>query len=560
MRNSACLTATLAVLAAASSSSPASAQNVHVAIQEGDHILTLANVRNILSLYVNDNGVWYGEVSTDLGDNTRDNAILRNGFLSLQEGTLLANPVGAHLQAFNDISVNSSGQFGWPFRLRDTAGGNSDNEGIFWNTVLLGQKGFPVDSIQVPSGTEYQSFKVVRINDDNTLLTSCVIQDPTITGQEDALIMLHTDGAGHLLTTNVIYEEGDAIPVIGGTVSGVGSSFSSIALNNNGQWMAQVKVNGATTTTDTALLIDGFVVLREGDPASQEGRFWDDMNNPSIDMNNFGDWVWNGGLNFTPGSPEVNDNAIIVKNGEKFVQETDSFPAIAPFQLTRFASSPVFIGDSGDVFWYGEFNNPDGNADTAYFRNKTTIVREGQMVDGNVVINLFNAAYSTNVSPSGRYWVGRVLLQSIGDALLYADFGLVVPIPGCTGNAGTLEATAGAAVAGGNLTLAMNQGQAVGVTPFLFFSTSPAIPGSNCGINTLFGELLIRLGPARLGTLAGVPWNGNPSLINVNIPADPGLVDLVAYGQGLFWDLAGVTGGTERFRLTNAIKMEIGGL
>ena len=241
------------------------------------------------------------------------------------------------------------------------------------------------------------------------------------------------------------------------------------------------------------------------------------------------------------------------------MREGDTFPAISPFQVIRFDAAPVFIANSGDVFWYSLFNNPDSNANQAYFRNQEVIVQEGQLIEGNVVTSIRSNANAFHASPGGRFWIGEVALQRVGEALLFADFGLVVPVPGCFGNAGSLTNLAGMAITGGSLTLGMDDAQAIGVTPVIYLSTSPAILGSDCGINTSLGEVLIGLGGGRIvGKLTGPGWDGrSPSRFNLSLPPDPNLVDQEFYGQGLWWDIPG-TSGAERFRLTNGLRIEVG--
>jgi hypothetical protein len=550
--------APLMLLAGVFSATPALAQDeAKITLREGDHILSLGNVRSIFTQIVNDNGLWFCEVSTDNGDNNRDGGILRNGFLSIQESTLLSAPPSAKIQSFIDVSVNSLGHLGWPLDMKDTAGGNNDDNGLFWNTILLAQEGSAVNAPEVSVNTGHKRFKAAKINDLSTLLLTCDIDDPDISGTvENALIWYRTDGMGTVTERRVLLKETDQI-LFGATVRSVGGNTHAIALNNNDDWLAQIQMTGPAGGADTAFVINNEIVLREGAPAFQEGRTWNDLSNPELDLNDFGDFVANVQMNVS-GPDDGLDNSVIVRNGEKFVQEGDSFPSIAPYAVIRFDSAPVYIGNSGDVYWYALINSPDANANQAYFRNQDVIIQQGQFIEGDIVTSVRTGTNAFHVSPNGRYWLGEVGLQSVGETLLLADFGLVVPIPGCFNNPGTVAKVAGSSITGGSLTFGMDDAQAIGVTPFLYFSTRPSIMGSECGINTSLGELLIGLGGSRVGRLFGTPWNGStPSLINLNLPADPSLVDVEFYGQGLWWDIAG-TSGAERFRLTNGFRMEVG--
>lgn len=562
MRSSTVLASALAALGCALGASPALAQSREIVLRDGDHILSLGNVNRIDEQVINDNGVWFAEIVSDVSSTSNDGALLRNGFMSIREASLVSDPPGASIQTFTDLWVNAHGNVGWPLNLQDTPDGNNDDDGLFWNTVLIAREGTLINALGVDPAAEYRRFYVAKINDNDTLQLLCDIADPSISGStERALIQYVTDGAGNLTEAIVLFKETDPIePVIlGNTIRSMGTQPHSFALNNNDDWMTYIQMNGPDATENTAVVINGSIVLRERDPSFQEGRFYNDLANKQMDMNDFRDWVVSTQLDVVDGDDGL-DNSILLRNGDKFKQEGDSFPAIAPFSLIRFDAAPIYIGNSGDVFWYALDSNPDGANNQGYYRNEDVIVKEGDVINGTVVTGIRSGVYAFHASPSGRFWIGEVALQGLGDGLVVADFGLVLPIPGCNNNPGTVEKVAGSAVVGGNVTFAMDNGQAPGVTPFIYFSTRPAIMGSPCGINTNFGEVLIGLGgPRVVGRIFGTPWNGStPSLLSLSLPPDPTLLDVEFYGQGLFWDIGGAVGAPEVFRLTNGFKMEIG--
>ena len=147
-------------------------------------------------------------------------------------------------------------------------------------------------------------------------------------------------------------------------------------------------------------------------------------------------------------------------------------------------------------------------------------------------------------------------VATLGETLLLMDFGLVVPIPGCSGNPGKLRLVDGLALPGNALVLGMDNGQAAGVRPALFFSTAPRSPGSPCGANTEWGELLISMGH-RFGRITLPTWDGTQeSLVNLPIPNDVSLVDAEVFVQGAFIDVNHTA--AEDFRFTNALRIQIG--
>ena len=120
--------------------------------------------------------------------------------------------------------------------------------------------------------------------------------------------------------------------------------------------------------------------------------------------------------------------------------EGDTLPAIAPDVILNFgAAPPYYYTNSGDLFWSCT-TNAAASQDQYYFRNKQIIVREGGKIgSGETVKALWAAAYAYDVSPNGRFFLGKVTLDSGGDALFLADFGAIVPTPGCSGNPGTMK-------------------------------------------------------------------------------------------------------------------------
>ena len=147
-------------------------------------------------------------------------------------------------------------------------------------------------------------------------------------------------------------------------------------------------------------------------------------------------------------------------------------------------------------------------------------------------------------------------VENVGETVLFVDFGLVIPIPGCHANPGRLSLADGLALPGDHLTLAMDNGQAAGVRPILFFSSAPSVPDSPCGTVTPFGELLIDLG-SRFGRVLLPTWDGtNASSVDLPLPNDVALINAELYVQGLFVDINRTA--AEDFRATNALRIQIG--
>jgi hypothetical protein len=300
-------------------------------------------------------------------------------------------------------------------------------------------------------------------------------------------------------------------------------------------------------------------ILGEDDkPAPVAGRVWHSgaFAGSSVAINERGDTAFTGFLR-EQSFPDPTTH-LIVKNGVKFMQSGDSLPALSAFPL-GIAARELALSNQGDVFWVGGGQNSNGVlVDDAFLRNDQPIVQENKtVVEGALVIFVDPYEDGFAISPEGRFFVGRVVLQGPqgrGDALLFADFGLVRERAGCSGlNSGSLRRHSGEARLGQRLELAMDGGPGPGALPFVLFARSPRLSAAGCGTVVPYGELM--LAPPIAQTLVLAPWDGtNPSLLAIDIPTRVVLVDTLFYAQGVFRD----TGTPPRYRLTNALQVEIG--
>jgi len=281
--------------------------------------------------------------------------------------------------------------------------------------------------------------------------------------------------------------------------------------------------------------------------SSVVGRNWRTLDLTKVALNDFGDYVVTGAL-----EGSVN-TYLIEKNGEKFVQSGDVVPGYSASPIAAGRAGPIYIANTGDVFWRAE----TAAGESTYMRNFQPIVKAGTTeVDGNLVEELPPNEHSFKISPNGRFLLGRIqTLQTVGESSVLVDFGLVVEVPGCHGNPGQLFKVMGEARLGETLQLAMDEGQEPGVIPVISFATQPRVPGSDCGVVTPSGELLISTGH-RIANRVLPTWNGNPTAVNVPIPNEPALVNLKLWAQGFFRDVNGSSG--EVTRMTNGLLIEVG--
>ena len=525
--------------------SPAAyAQTLHQTIQNGDTVVGMGTLTHITNIFINDSGVWLAAVGTDFILENRDEAILRNGFVTLREGSPLLAPEGATIKIFQSLWMIDSGALALSMDLTASLG----ESGIFWNTLLIVQKDQIIADAALPANSKWKKFTAVKMNDDHTMLFSGNLDTPTVSGANESFVALARVGpSGQLLETRVLLRKGAPHPAFTGNLNDVLDGDHSIALNNRGDYMIIGRGSGQNSG---AILINDTAIAREGESSPIVGRNYTSLSSQSeVDLNDFDDYVFTGSVVNSGGA--ANNIFLITKNGELFVREDDVLPSLAPAAIGDGAAPPIYITNSGDVFWVAQTNAGD-----AFMRNYDVIIKEAQPFQGMVVSDIGQIPNIFHVSDDGRFWVGTLDFQGIGSTMMLVDFGLVVPVPGCAANPGTLRLSSGHSIAGGQMRLEMDNGQAAGVVPFVLFSLQPARPG-DCGINTRFGELLISPA-ARFGLAVGPQWvNNGPSQVVVRFPNQLALVDLEYFGQGFFFDVGNQLPGP-RVRMTNGIRGQVG--
>jgi len=523
-------------------STAASGQSLESLIKSGDTVLGLGAMNNVTFLAVNDSKTWSALMSTTFDDSTRDGCILSNGFVTLREGTALLAPPGAVLDEWNSVSVTNSGDLGMLIRVKPVTGLSFD--GIYWNLVPVAKKDqtlpfppFPVTGVLA----DWDTFSVVKLNTKNQLFVMGEVANPLVTrNKERSLIRYQLDDAGSITGTTVLATEGMLVPA-GLRLLGQQCMLNNehiLAVNNRGDvitLIAQDAVQWLVINMETA-------VAKKGTP-SPVGGLWRDFSQSRVAINDRGDWVISGAVEDPVGY-------LIVKNGQKFVQQGEVFPAISPLPLGNGSLAPLYIANNGDVFWHGRIGASD-----SFMRNKDAIVISGQTIVGNrLVTSILGGENGFSISPNGRFWVGLAQLQSIGTAALFSDFGLVLEVPGCHGNQGKLSLASGKALLGNDIQLAMDRGQAAGAVTAVYFSRQSVLSPNGCGIRVKGGELM--LGPPLLGHRTLAAWNGvNPSVGTFRIANQISLLDAVFFAQGVFFKPGHPT---EEVRLTNALRIEIG--
>lgn len=370
-------------------------------LTEGDAVAAVGLVTRIDNLAINDSGSTVIEVDTDNADTDADGALLLDGGLLLQEGAALAAPAGTTLDFFDTVSLNAGGHSAWNFSI-DGTGSSNDDTGVYWDSSLLIQEGDSSSAAGFTPGTPYIGFFECKLNASNQVLVMASVDDPAINSTVDrALVRLDTDGAGNLLGETLLYAEGDVLPGQTEAVADFETGPHNFAFNDAGQVMFIADLTG-DTAVDHAVYVDDTLVAQEGSPSPAPGRNWSSLSLAELDLNNAGSWVLSGSLDGDSAS-----NLLIVKDGAVFRQEGDTIvdDAFQTWQLTSFGTGPVYLGDNGNVLWYGQWDDPNTNVNKGLFLNDQLIVQEGVSQIGGQTIDLLRGIQDGYaLSPDGQ-WV-----------------------------------------------------------------------------------------------------------------------------------------------------------
>lgn len=512
------------------------AQTPSSLIAEEDTIIGMGSMNSTNYAAITDSRLWSALIDTTFSDTTRDGCLLRNGFVMLREGTTLFEPPSSRLGEWVSINMNEVGDLGQILLLETTTG---TLQGLYWNLLPIAFKGTAVVSPFVGAGTTWDNFATVKLNNRNTIFALGEVANPAVTGaREDVLMSYHLDSAGNVLSNEVLATKGMFVDALGTVIDSLGFTEHVIAANDNDDFITLVSAVGARVV----MINMETVVAQEGQPSSV-GTNWGNLTLTKVHINNRGDYIITGSLS--------TQTYLIEKNGEKFAQAGDVIPSLSAAPLANGTSAPVYISESGDVFWRVAFS---AGGEECYARNyEPFIQRNRTTIDGNLVTSVQGDENAFSISPNGRFFVGRVQVQPGRLMVAFVDFGLVAELPAC-GNAGTLKLDSGRPLVGGQIKLALDNGQVPGALPLLLFSTQRA-PGP-CGIPTQYGRFL--LSPPHLGPVMILPpWNGTgPTIATLNVPNTLALVNAVFFTQGAFRDPAQPS--PEKFRFTNALQVELG--
>jgi hypothetical protein len=412
---------------------------------EGDPVVLVNGtgfVRTLSALSVNDNGEWLVEVDTDWSNTDEDVAVVR-GFQAspyitwAQESEALTSPPGATINWFDSLWLNNFSQVSMNMGLDGTSG-SSDDSGVFFNKDLVIQEGSISTAPEFPGPTPYVGFFDTKMTDFDEILITASVDIPNVGTSVDRALVLATNPAG-VPVEKVIVQEGDEL-VTGRYVEDLGTGPHATAILSDGRGekvMYVADLDGDSTTDDLLCLYDGTatqVIAQEGGPSPVAGRVWATLSSAEVDLAGGSDFIYTGTLEGDPSTASV-----IIKNDVVFKQEGDAVTTPGgTWSLTSFGTGPVFIGDSGDVVWYGDWDDPDTTRDTGLFINDDLVVQKGVTrikVGGSDLLleHIFGVSEALAMSGSGEWVLFRGRLEGGIDGAFLIH--VIAPPEWCLGDA-----------------------------------------------------------------------------------------------------------------------------
>ncbi len=358
---------------------------------------------------VNNAGTHLVEITTNNPDANANVVVMRDGVLFAQENDPInGGPVA--VSSFDSNNLNGSGNVAWNTFFRNAT--TSTDSGIRFNSTLVLQEGTVSTAPGFSANTPYIGFFEVRGDDHDDFMVMASVDDPAIPSTVDrAIVIFDYDPMSNTYTESVLWKEGDVLPGMTAAVSDFGTGPENMARSANGQHTMFIvaSVGGATDS----IYINSTLIAQETQPSPLRGRNFRILTSVPVSVNNVGDYAYRATLD-----GDAATDVVIFHGNEVVAQEGGDVPGIPGFRFTSFGTGPIFVDNSGNVIWFGDWDDPDTTRDRGLFRNQQLILREGDLVEGNAITNILGVSEGYNASPDGRYVIVKVQLAVVGDAVL----------------------------------------------------------------------------------------------------------------------------------------------
>ena len=170
----------------------------------------------------------------------------------------------------------------------------------------------------------------------------------------------------------LIYTPGDTIDGLPTSTSFLLNS-DQLAINNAGDIVFLAQLSGVGFDTDSVVVLNGSIALREGDPSPIPGEVYGELRSfGSVDINNNGVWAVQTkipGFGEFTGFIATSEGNVVAAEGETVVNDEGFF-------ISRISPNNFYIADNGDVAYFAQWRNPSVPND----------IREGIVVNSTPIV------------------------------------------------------------------------------------------------------------------------------------------------------------------------------
>lgn len=551
------LAALFAALISSFAATKASAQDWSFTplVLNGDPLPGAHKVQQLFTVEVNNDLDWRvrGLVAPTTVRRPPFQAFLGPQGFAAKPGTLLDPPVGPTVMDTSVITLDNDG--GSAAIMSFTAHGVDHIRGVFDELKPLRSEGQILSLPEVAPNTKYVNFfDVHRADGDELIVISVHIDDPSIQGMgEDAIVRLHHDGAGNVLTETLVMRQGTLLPGTDEEITSVAKGLNSFAVNDTGTCFYPVTTKPTSTTYKSYLFLDKTILHQTGDPSPLAGHIWLGFSGSRVALNNAGDRAYTGTIDAGFESSQV-----LIKNDTLVARQGGPVPGLRDRPIQEFGDWPILLSETGELLWSARWQASHGEPEAAIFLDGKLVVGERLTeIQGKKVVELSPYYHSYTLSDDGRFVAFLARLEDGTEgAFLGTRKGSITALPGCATDGSTLVDVGGAPVIGGSVDLSFYSPSSAPGLRYIALSGTSAVDSAGCGVELRgIGEALIGLtAPAPLlfgmGTYAGIA-----ETVTFPIPNDIDLVGAHVFAQGLF---VFPTDPANPFDLTNALEYTIG--
>lgn len=361
--------AAAAVMASAlpTHSQPMSPATIDKMVLQYDFIPGMGLVLQIGRAAVNDHGDWIVEVTTDHPDPLRDSAVLLNGNVLIREGDEYTPIIAATFSDFVISTLTNDVQPGMQ-AFFDGQTVNSDS-GILLGSSLVKREGTISFAPQFGPGTSYVGFHHTVFANPTLAVTLASMDDPTIPSRfRRALIRLILDSSGSVQFEEVVAMSGQSVPG-GGAIAGFDMARHAFAADQSGGAIFVANLD-ESSVPDRVIMRDNDVLARTGESSPLPGKNWGSFRSASVDVNAQNDHVILGDLE--------SGRQLLVRNGTILALQGEPVAAAGGAPLVSMPThGPVFLNESGDVLWWGKWEDQGRDTDSGLMLNDQLLVQEG---------------------------------------------------------------------------------------------------------------------------------------------------------------------------------------